>query len=280
MGAVMKKLVCMLLVIMGASLAGGAIPRAGAQELGGSFAMTPAGSLSLGLRADWVSQQKMKDTDLKATLSNQGVSFSETGRLVGLKVENDYFVAANAAYGVAEWLNVFAQVGLVNGGTLKMDGAEAKLGSNLFWALGVKARPFENKSGLGLMLTARYMRYDDREVKDWKIGGTGPADKYGYSTDDNAKYWQMDAAAILYWKMGKVTPYIGGAYTYSEMQYDGKWNNSANGATVTYDAKFKPKDEYLALAGVDIMLGYDLVLNLHGAFGGRTEMGIGLNYNF
>lgn len=276
----MKKLFYLLLVLMGAALAGGGLPQAEAQELGGSFAMTPAGSLSLGLRADWVSQQKLKDTDLKATLSNQGVSFSDTGRLTGLKIENDYYVAANGAYGVTDWLNIFAQVGVVNGGTLKMDGAEAKLGSNLFWALGVKARPFENKNGLGLMITARYMRYDDREVKDWKIGGTGPADKYGYGTDDNAKYWQMDAAAILYWKMGKVTPYIGGAYTYSELQYDGKWNNASNGATVTYDAKFKPKDEYLALAGLDIALGYDLVLNLQGAFGSRTEVGLGLHYNF
>lgn len=275
----MKKLFCMLLVLMGAALAVGT-PGAMAQELGGSFVMTPAGSVSLGIRADWVSQQKFKDTDLKATLSNQGVSFSETGRLVGLKVENDYYMALNGTYGVTEWLNVFAQVGLVNGGTLKMDGAEAKLGSNMFWALGAKVRPFENKNGLGMMLTARYMRYDDRELKDWKINGTGPADKYGYSTDDNAKYWQMDLAALVYWKMGKVTPYIGGAYTYSEMQYNGKWNNAANGATVTYDAKFKQKDEYLALAGLDIMLGYNLVLNLHGAFGGRTEVGLGLNYNF
>jgi hypothetical protein len=275
----MKKLVCMLLILMGVSLAG-VLPQAGAQELGGSFAMTPAGSLSLGLRADWVSQQKIKDTDLKATLSNQGTSFSDTGRLTGLKIENDYYVAANGSYGVADWLNVFAQVGMVNGGTLKMDGAEAKLGSNLFWALGAKVRPFESKNGLGLMITARYMRYDDREVKDWKIEGTGPADKYGYSTDDSAKYWQMDAAALLYWKMGKVTPYIGGAYTYSELQYDGKWSNSSNGATVTYDAKFKPKDEYLALLGMDIMLGESFILNLHGAFGGRTEVGLGLNYNF
>jgi hypothetical protein len=280
MGAVMKKLLLILLAMICAGLGWGSFQLAEAQETGGFFSMTPAGDLSLGLRADWVSQQKIKDTNLKATLSNQGVSFSETGRLTGLKLENDYYLSANGAYGITEWLNVFAQVGLVNGGTLKMDGAEAKLGSNLFWALGLKIRPFETDGGLGLMITARYMRYDDREVKDWKIGGTGPADKYGYSTDDNAKYWQVDAAALVYWKLGKVTPYLGGAYTMSELQYDGKWNNPSNGATVTYDAKFKPKDEYLVLAGLDFMLLPNMVLNLQGAFGGRTEVGLGLNYNF
>ncbi len=276
----MKKLVWMLLVLTSVGLGWGDCRVTGAQELGGHFAMTPAGDLSLGLRADWVSQQKLKDTDLKATLSNQGTSFSDTGQLTGLKIENDYYLSANATYGVAEWLNVFAQVGLVDGGTLKMDGAEAKLGSNLFWALGLKVRPFEAENGLGLMLTARYMRYDDREVKDWKIGGTGPADKYGYSTDDNAKYWQVDAAALVYWKLGTVTPYLGGAYTASELQYDGKWRNASNGATVTYEATFKPKTEYLVLAGLDFMFGQNMILNLQGVFGGRTEVGLGFSYNF
>ncbi len=276
----MKKLFGMLLVLLIAGLAGVNLPAADAQELGGAFAMTPAGSFSLGLRADWVSQQKFKDTDLKATLSNQGVSFSDTGRLTGLKIENDYYLSLNGSYGVTKWLNFFAQVGLVDGGSLKMDGAEAKLGSNLFWALGAKIRPFETDKGLGMLITARYMRYDDREVKDWKIGGTGPADLYGYSTDDNAKYWQADVAALFYWKLGKVTPYVGGAYTYSELQYDGTWRNASNGASVSYDAKFKPKDEYLLLAGLDIELGVDWALNLHGAFGARTEVGVGISYNF
>jgi hypothetical protein len=280
MGAVMKKLFCVMLVLMITGLAAGFAPMARAQELGGAFAMTPPGSFSLGLRADWLLQQKIKDTDLKATLSNQAVSFSDTGTLTGLKLENDYYLSLNGTYGVTRWLNFFAQVGLVDGGKLKMDGAEAKLGSNLFWALGAKVRPFEAKNGMGMMITARYMRYDDREVKDWKINGTGPSDLYGYSTDDQVKCWQVDAAAVLYWKLGKVTPYLGGAYTYSEMQYDGRWNNASNGATVTYDAKFKPKDEYMVLGGLDIALGKNWALNLQGAFGSRSEVGVGLQFTF
>jgi hypothetical protein len=276
----MKKLLYMLLIVTCFGLGWANCQVAGAQETGGFFSMTPDGDLSLGLRADWVAQQDIKDTDLKATLSNQGTSFSDSGRLTGLKVDNDYYISLNGSYGVTEWLTVFAQIGLVDGGTLKMDGAEAKLGSNFFWAAGVKLRPFETDQGLGLMITARYMRYDDRELKDWKIGGTGPADLYGYSTDDNTDYWQVDAAAILYWKAGKVTPYLGGGYTTSELKYNGRWNNPTNGATVTYDATFKPKNEYLVLAGLDFMLTPAIVLNLQGVFGGRTEVGVGINYNF
>jgi len=279
-GAAMKKKILVVLILAMAFSTAGMLATAGAQELGGSFAMTPAGKIGLGLRADWMARQKLKDTGMKVTLSNQEVSFHETGRLTGLKLEKDYYISATGTYGVTDWLNIFAQAGLVDGGELKMDGAEAKLGSNLFWAVGAKVRPFESKNGLGLIISARYMRYDDREVKDWKINGTGPSDLYGYSTDDEAKYWQVDAGATVYWKMGKVIPYVGAAYTYSELQYDGTWRNSANGAAVYYDAKFKNKDQYLALAGVDIILGRDFRLNLHGAFGGRTQVGAGLSYDF
>ncbi len=277
MGAVMRKLVCVLLVLLGTGLLAGG---AWAQEVGGSFAMTPAGSLQLGVRADWVFEQKMKDTAMTTNLGNQELLFSESDRLTGVKVDGDLYLAATGTYGLTDWLNLFAEVGLVDGGKLKMDSAEAKLGANFFWALGAKARVFESKDGRGLMLSARYLRYDNRELKDWRINGSSPDDLYGYSTDDQADYWQVDAAALVYWKLGRVTPYVGAAYTYCELRYDGKWSNSTNGATVTYDAKFRIKDQYLALAGLEVALGGSLSLNLQGAFGGRSEVGLGLSYRF
>lgn len=116
---------------------------------------------------------------------------------------------ATATYGVRDWLNVLGRFGTITGG--KYTEHDLKTGA--------KAKVWEMANGLGLLLTAQYLRYDDRKVKEWKntSAGSGYNAKTFYDVQDNINYyWQTDLVATAYWSCGKFTLYVGGGISYNE----------------------------------------------------------------
>jgi hypothetical protein len=253
---------------------------AGAMTLGGPAQLPGKGKLAFGVRGAWLAYSQGRDADLKSILRNQNQSWGETDRINRVKLDNDAYVLAELSYGLLDNLGLTLGVGQARGGSLTMNNADAKLGSELLWSLGAKYRLMEDKNGMGVVFSARYMRYDNREVDDWRIDGETADAKMGYSTDDSADFYQLDGVVTLYWKRGRWTPYLGAGLTYWEMSYEGKWHNAANGAGIDYDATLKNNNRFTALAGFEVELGQGFKLNLEGVFVGRTEIGLSLGYAF
>jgi len=252
---------------------------AGAGSLGGLGQLPGKGKFILGLQATWMAHTRGDDANLKSTLSNQGQSWPETSRIGKVKLDDDAYAMATLSYGLLDDLGLSLGAGVARGGVLTMDNSDAKLLSNFVWSLGAKYRLVE-KGGVGIMLSARYLRYDDRKVADWRIDGQSSGDRMGYATSDSVDFYQVDGAASLYWKLGRCTPYLGAGFTYWEMSYQGKWNNPTNGAVIDYDATMRSRDWFTALAGLQLDLDYGLKLNLDGVFLGHTEVSLSLNYPF
>ncbi len=272
----MKKLQLLLAISLVLALATPAFAAGSGQPAG----LVPMGKWSLSISGEYLIEQKFKDYDLNRR-SSAGASDTEKK---SAKFKEDQTYMATLAWGATDWLNLFAQAGWVRGGKwIDKDQAtgqewEAKLKDKFAWGLGAKAKVWEPRPGWQLLLTGRYFRYDDRKADDWENTTQGfPASQF-WNTDDKLDYWQIDLNAVMLFKVGKVTPFIGAGWSYAEGDFTGRW--TAPGSFVDYDSKFKLKDQLSAMLGLAYEFTPNMSLNLRGEFVARTAIALGFTWTF
>ena len=273
----MKKMIVLLLVLF--------VFQAGvasAQELGNPAKLIQKGQFAVGVQGNWVFKQQFEDYDLKRTYSDGHKRTSRNGSYF----EGDQYYTTTITYGVIDRINVYARLGLVDNGTWTDqepgNNWKADLTTNFVWAIGAKGKIYEFANGIGFGAAAQYLRYDNRTVKNWRSLDTGEtAPEHGWKTDDQIAYWQVDAVANVYWALGRFTPYVGAGYSYSDVNYTGKWTHTVGAhGWHDYDASFSNQNKFSALVGVDIDLGKNFTANVQGTFVSRTALTIGVSYSF
>ncbi len=255
-----------------------------AARAGGALGFLEPGGWSLGAGVDYVYRLHFDQYDLNRRFAGAGGDQERKEA----EFQEDVFTMATLAYGLSPRLNLMARVGLVDGGkwldkSLDRDEQwEGKLGRVLAWALGVRFRPWRQApGGPGLLLTAWYLRYDHRPVKEWRNRNRGyPADDY-WNTDDRIDYWQLDLEAVAYWPLGPAVPYAGVGYTRFRLEQEGSWRARQQGLLdVDYDSSLQGRENLTLLAGLELDLGGRLFMDLRGLFLARTQVSLGLAYRF
>ncbi|OQY43571.1 MAG: hypothetical protein B6242_14405 [Anaerolineaceae bacterium 4572_78] len=255
-----------------------------AQPAGSPVSLVKHGKIGVGLQFSDIFTQNFEDYDLKRTYSDGGRNVSEKGA----EFKDDKYSMITLTYGVMEQLNLFATLGVVDGGKMidhqTNNSWQGDLENNFVWAMGIKGKIFEFDNGLGLSLATWYTRYDNRDVSNWKSKETGrTAEDLGWSTDDELDYWQVDAIASAYYKIKAFTPYVGLGYTYCDVNYDGLWTQSTDtsfGNWVSYDGSFTNDDKLTVLIGLDVELGSNVKANIQGTFFSSTTVIAGISYSF
>lgn len=253
-----------------------------AQELGNPATLIKQGAFDVGFQWSHKFKQAFEDYDLKRSYS---VGAQDTERK-GADFEDDNYYMATITYGIIDQINVFARIGMVDGGKWldyePGNNWKADLESNFVWAVGAKGKVYEFDNGLGFVLGAQYMRYDNRRVKNWTSLENGEtASDLGWSTRDEIDSWQVDAMASAYWALGPFTPYAGAGYTYYHVDLNGKWTlQSASNEWINYDSSFSNENKFTALAGVDVDLGMNFKASIQGTFVSSTALTLGFSYCF
>ena len=253
-----------------------------AQELGNPAKLIGKGEIDVGFEGVLYVKQSFSDYTLDRSYSNGTQDFSK----VGADFENDAFYMATITYGVFDQLNVFARLGLADGGTWldyqPGNNWKADLGSNFVWAVGAKFAAIKLDNGFGVNLAGQYLRYDDRDVKNWRSQETGAsAGQYGWNTNDSIDFWQADFVLTTQWTFGAFTPYVGAGYSYYQVDYDGQWTNQdPRIGSVEYDSNFHNDQPFSGLVGFDVDLGEHFKINAQGTFVSRTAVSLGLSYCF
>ena len=200
--------------------------------------------------------------------------------------ENDGFYTATVTYGLVDRINIFAELGLADGGKWidhhPGNDWKGKLESNFVWALGAKFEALKLDNGFGVEMGGRYLRYDNRKVSDWRNQETGrSAGQFGWNTNDEIDYWQADFVLTTHWTIGAFIPYVGAGYSWSEVNYDGRWTHQNPGiGWVNYESSFENDQKFSGLVGLDFELGDHLKANLQGTFISRTTVSLGISYCF
>lgn len=273
----MKKALTLLVVVF--VFSGSA---AFAQELGNSDRLIKQGQFDFGFQWSYMLKQCFEAYDLKRIYSD---GTTNTGRK-GADFENDQYYMATITYGIIDQINIFAKLGMVDGGKWMDYQAgnnwKGDLESNFVWAIGAKGKIYEFDNGLGFGLTAQYMRYDNRKIRDWMSLETGEtAGDLGWATDDKLDYWQLDVMANAYWIVGAFTPYWGVGYTYYDVNFSGCWTHEIPFyGRVNYDASFSNENKFTVLAGVDMALGRNFKANIQGTFVSSTALTLRISYCF
>ena len=251
-----------------------------AQELGNSAKLIPGKQFDVGVQGTWVFKQTFDDYDLESKSSDGSV---DTARR-SAKFENDRFLLATITYGLIDRLNLFVKLGLVDGGEFKESSPrgewKASMESNFVWAVGAKGMVFEMQNGIGFVVGAQYLRYDNRELNNWTFLPTGATPEgEGSTTDDQIDYWQVDAVATVNYTIDRFTPYVGAGYSYSDVKEKGRWTHP-DGSWDDYDASFNNENKVSVLVGTDVDLGKSFKVNLQGTFISRTALTLGISYAF
>lgn len=264
------------LVLAGFSLAGAA---------GGPPLLVDKGKLSLGLRVTYLDEMELKDHDLKRA-SSDGDTVLESR---SASFEGDYLYLVDIVYGVNDWLNLAASLGLAWDGEFhnndKASGNQwrSKMDGVFVWGLGAKARLFRSASGIDIVAEAGYLRYDDRTISEWRNTSAGyAADKY-WATDDHLDYWQVDFTVTGSWTIGAFTPYLGVGYTYGEADFSGNWRSHdypAQPISYAYDAKMKLKDNVKGLLGCRLKITDACNLTAQASFISQRAFSLGLSWEF
>jgi hypothetical protein len=253
-----------------------------AQELGNPAKLIEKGEIDVGFEGVLYTKQSFSDYRLNRTYSNRAPDTSK----VGADFENDAFYMATITYGVLDRLNVFARLGLADGGDWldyqPGNNWKGKLESNFVWALGAKFDALKLDNGFGVVMGAQYLRYDDRKVKDWSSQETGQsAGQLGWNTNDTIDYWQADFVLSTHWTIGAFTPYVGAGYSWSKVSYKGEWTHQdPRFGWIKYDSSFENSNKFSGLVGFDVALGDHFKVNVQGTFISRTAVGLGLSYCF
>jgi hypothetical protein len=269
-----------LMLVVSVLVISGGVALAG--DLGNPAQLIKQGQFDVGFQWDSAFKQSFEDYDLKKTYSDGATDVSRQGA----DFEDDQYYMATFTYGIIDQINVFARLGMVDGGKWldyhPGNNWEADLGSNFVWAVGAKGKIYEFANGLGFGLGAQYMRYHDRKVKNWRSLETGEtAGDLGWSTDDHFDFWQLDILANAYWNIGAFSPYVGAGYTYYDVNFSGKWSNKVPlYGQIDYDASFSNQNRFTALVGMDVDLGMNFKANIQGTFVSSTALTLGISYCF
>ena len=253
-----------------------------AGELGNPAQLIKQSEFAVGFQWNSRFKQGFEDYHLNRAYS-YGTPDSERK---GADFENDRYYMATLTYGIIDRLNVFAKLGVADGGTwldyFPGNTWKGDLESSFVWAVGVKGKLYEFDNGLGFGLGGQYLRYDNRKVNNWRCTDTGEtAADLGWSTDDRLDYWQLDFVANAYWTFGAFTPYAGAGYNYSHVGFSGKWTNEVPSyGWVSYDASFSNQNNFTALVGLDVDLCTNFRANIQGTFVSSTDLAIGISYCF
>jgi len=253
-----------------------------AQELGNPAKLIKKGQIDVGVEGVYNVKQSFSNYRLNRSFSN---GTSDSSR-VGADFEDDAFYMATITYGLFDRLNLFARLGLADGGEWKDYQAgnnwKANLESNFVWALGAKFDALTLDNGFGVIMAGQYTRYDNRKVDEWTSQQTGQsAGQLGWNTNDTIDFWQADFVVTTYWTFGAFTPYVGAGYSYYKVNYDGEWTHSdPRVGWIKYDSSFQNSDNFTGLVGFDIDLGEHFKINAQGSFVSRTAVSLGLSYCF
>ena len=253
-----------------------------AQMLGNPAKLIGEGQIDVGVEGVLTTKQSFSDYTLDRSYAN---GTSDSSR-VGADFENDAYYMATVTYGVLDRINVFARLGLADGGDWLEyqpgNNWKGKLESNFVWALGAKFDALKLDNGFGVVMGGQYLRYDNRKVKDWRSEETGQsAGQLGWNTDDTIDYWQADFVLSTHWTIGAFTPYVGGGISYSKVNFDGQWtNNDPRIGWIKYDSSFANSNKFSGLVGLDVDIGDHFKVNVQGTFISRTAVSLGLSYCF
>ena len=253
-----------------------------AGDLGNPANLIGGGQFDVGFQWTDRFKQSFEDYDLKRSYSD-GYRDSEKK---GADFENDQYYMATFTYGIIDRINVFAKLGVVDGGKWldyqPGNNWKGDLESNFVWAVGAKGKLYEFDNGLGFGLAAQYLRYDNRKVNNWRSEETGEsASDLGWSTNDNLDFWQLDILANAYWKIGAFTPYVGAGYTYYDVNFSGNWIHEISYyGSVDYSASFSNENNFTGLVGLDVDLPLGFKANIQGTFVSSTALTIGVSYCF
>ena len=255
-----------------------------AARAGGTPGFLEPGRWWLGLGADHLYRLHFDQYDLSRRFAGGG----DDQEKKEAEFRDDVFTMATLAYGLSPRVNLLARVGLVDGGKWLdervADGEQwqAKLGRALAWALGVRFCPWRmSPEGPGVLLSAWYLRYDDRPVRQWRnLSGGYAADDY-WNTEDEIDYWQLDLQALAYWPLGLAVPYAGVGYTRFHLEQEGSWRARQPGLLdVSYDSSLEERENLTLLLGLELDLGQHLFMDLRGVFVARSQVSLGLAYRF
>ncbi len=269
----MRKIVWLVLALL---LATGI--DAGAAVISDPAGLATAGKFQLGLEATYQSRIKYADTTADASRrvsDGSGLNYQYAVTDLVLKQDQYYFLTLN--YGLMDRLNLFAKAGVVRGGE-KTSGSMPDnyydMREALAWAVGGKFRVLEAANGMSLTLAGQYLRFDDRKQ--------APAWDIQQARDYKMDHWSGDVELVGAWRLGCLTPYVGGKYSYSEIKIYGDTTSVRNGLTqVTYsDYTAHNRDNWGGLAGLAWDVRPWLRLNAQAEYLGDPTVSLSIGYNF
>lgn len=270
----MKRLLAFTLVAIVVFIAGAA----SAQEFGNPTKLIKKGQIDVGLQGTLIIKQRFNDYELRRSFSNG----THDSNWKGADFEDDGFYMTTITYGLIDRINVFARLGLADGGKWLDYQAgndwKGNLASQFVWAVGAKGNAVEFDNGFGVEIGAQYLRYDNREVKNWRNLETGEtASQLGWNTNDKLDYWQVDFVLNTYWTIGAFTPYVGAGYSWTKVNFNGRWTGQEPGiGWVNFDSSFENEYKVSALVGLDVDIGDHFKVNLQGTFISRTAVTLGV----
>lgn len=260
-------------------LVGGAVGAAAA-EGGAAPGLVAAGKLALGVEAVWTARENLADA-LEYGWDDGSPADSQTSREVTLK--GDRYYLARLSYGLHRRLTVSARAGLVEGGiwgeTLVNGRWEARLKSGFAWGLGARGLLWESACGLGLSAGVDYLRWDDRGIKSWRTPDGDSTENYLAGIGSDLDYWRIQGEVVAHWRLGRWTPYLGGAYAYSKFKSEDNWTWD-DGTQSHYRDDFSNNDRWGLVGGLQAELLPNLSLSLSGVAIMREELGLALTYQF
>lgn len=242
--------------------------------------MVPAGRWQVGLASTWQVSERFQDT-IETNHESDGSSGGEDLR--NLKIRDDRLHLASVSYGLHRRLTLTARAGLAEGGkiaeTLSNGQWEAKLKPVFVWGLGARGLLWEHQSGLGLTAGLSYLRYDDRGIDHWHATSGWTTDQAHYGVDAKVDYWRLEASALAHWRLGRLLPFLGLGYAYSEIKDTDTWSRP-DGTWSRYEFDSKSQDRFGLLGGLQAELWKGLSLGLNFAYLAREELGLSLTWDF
>lgn len=249
-----------------------------AGQIGNPANLVIKGKIEIGIEATHVFKQTLDDVTVDRVFSDGTVTtYTENDTAF----EDDTFGMAVVTYGFTDRFNVFAKLGKLGGGSWVYPDWEADLSSCFVWALGAKGTVFDLAGGWEIGMGLQYLRYDNRDVENWRQRSTGTtAQALGWNSQDEIDYWQLDIVTAISRKMGMLTPWTGVGCTYGRTHVTGRWSEISGSLSYTDDGSFSNEKWFTGLVGIDLDLGRDVTVSVQGKFISCTTLGLGINYTF
>jgi hypothetical protein len=194
---------------------------------------------TLGLEFAYLFEIQYDDTTADATRhfndgSTQDYQYAVTN--LTLKEDQYYFLTLN--YGLLDRLSLFVKAGVVTGGK-KTSGSNPdryyNMDTNFTWALGGKFKLLESENGGSLVLSAQYLRYDNRgQERAWVSA---------WNTNYELDQWRIDAQLVGAWQFGSFTPYAGVKYSHVNLNLSGTSAGTSGGVYRVTHSEYTSNNE-------------------------------------